>query len=387
VATSSLPPSGSGPGSGAKPASYGLSGSDSKSPARRAEAAQREAREVERDLEARVEHARQESAMALEKESARESSALEAERARGYAALRELQRAQASELARVRREGERDLAQIKNHYENATLDRQKKAETELAQLERQKEQAKTFEQSSGQMQQSEIKQTQALRLQALKESEERSFQSLSEGARKRQEQAQVNDSLSSQSLESDFQRRHQAIRSTQENTLNQINARAAEELRQTRESTSQKLAAYQTRQSDPFYKLHDLSAELTERDDAFVLTARIPEHERDRLSVSVQGDRLLLSGFRRNQEKLELSPGRAKSSSSFQSYTESFPLRVPVDAKSLSREFEGDTLVVTVPKRGLDTSYQVKSAQHHPTPERARVEAPKFPGNLPKPRA
>ncbi len=389
MATSGIPPTGPSRG-GANSVSYGLSDRDASTKdnqaAKRIEAANRAAREAEHESDAQVEHAHQQGQAALEHELASDQSAIENERSKSAGELRELQRAQTSELARVRREGERELTQLKSYYQDATYTAQKTGKSDLDALARNQAIAQAHEQSAAQAGQGDLKQSQRMRYEAQKASDDRKFSELNQGAAKRYEQAQANDAASALKLETDFKSRHQGISDAQNETINRLNTRANEEIRSIREGTSQKLAAYQSRQTDPFYKLHDLGAELSEKDDAFILTAKIPEHERERLSVSVQGDRLMLSGFRRNEEKLDLSEGRSRGTASFQSFTETFPLRVPVDAKLLTRAFEGDQLVVTIPKHALDSNYKSAKSTRPAPPERDRVEGPHFPTNLPEAR-
>ena len=86
----------------------------------------------------------------------------------------------------------------------------------------------------------------------------------------------------------------------------------------------------------------DICLGSRESDDAYVLTATIPSHEQHSVQVSVRGDRLVVSGARRSDEKEDLGPGRSVTTSSYQNYSESFPLTMPVEARMLRREFDGD---------------------------------------------
>ncbi len=125
--------------------------------------------------------------------------------------------------------------------------------------------------------------------------------------------------------------------------------------------------------------MQDMDAELQEYDHEFVLTATIPEHERKGLAVSVRGNEVVLSGNRRSSEKLDLGPGRVQNTSSFQTFSESFPINWPVDARSLTREFDGDQLIVRIPKKKTyePAPYKAKRV------ERAKLERPTFPENIP----
>ena len=82
-----------------------------------------------------------------------------------------------------------------------------------------------------------------------------------------------------------------------------------------------------------------------------MLTATIPEHEQKHVPVSVKGNQLVLSGYRRNEEKLELEPGRSQGTNAFQSFLETFPITWPVDANKMTREFEGISSPCGSPRR------------------------------------
>ncbi len=114
---------------------------------------------------------------------------------------------------------------------------------------------------------------------------------------------------------------------------------------------AQELASYDEEQKDPFYNTLDLHSRLEETQDSFILTAQLPDYEQQHLHASVQGDQLVLSGYRKNEEKQELSPGHLQSTASFQTFQETFPLHWPVEASKLSRETHPDRLIIRIPKK------------------------------------
>jgi hypothetical protein len=98
------------------------------------------------------------------------------------------------------------------------------------------------------------------------------------------------------------------------------------------------------------------------------------------VTVTLKGDNLVLSGTRRNEEKVELSPGHTQGTASYQSYSESFPLPFPVEARQLSKTFDGDMLIATIPKKN---QYAFEKPAK-PVPQRLKAERPKLPDNLPQ---
>ena len=89
----------------------------------------------------------------------------------------------------------------------------------------------------------------------------------------------------------------------------------------------------------------------------------------------------MLTGFRRNEEKLTAEPGHERGTNAYQSFSESFALGFPVEGKHLTREFSGERLTVIVPKAQSGQARARESTVKIPV--RATVERPSFPANLP----
>ena len=171
-----------------------------------------------------------------------------------------------------------------------------------------------------------------------------------------------------------FASRYRAHVADQESAINRLQGEAARKLDELRSGTSHKLSAYGERQADPFYKLLDLQARLEEESDHYVIRARIPEHEQAKVTVSVQGDRIVLTGSRRNEERQELEPGHIESTNAFQTFTESFPILWPVDTRGMTRHSDGDWLTVTLPKKS-----RAPAPHYQPPVGKIAVDRPRFP--------
>ena len=346
----------------------------------RIQAAKKRGDQAQVEADQHIEGIRDEYVKRSEAESFRNDAALEAQRTKGYERIREFQRANTTDESRLQRGGERDVAALKDHYRETIYSTSHQGEDQLRDLERkfvieQNEARKHFEDETAQ---TDARYQQ--RAKDLRESKETGI--AQQDAQTRQEYARLAESheLASEQANTRFDERFQSMETRHQETIDDVESRAGRQLRDIRADTSRKLAAYSLRQKDPFYQMLDIGAHLEERTDAYVLTAKIPEHERSNLQVSVRGNQVVLSGNRRNEEKLEHEPGRVQATSSFQVYTESFPLTYPVESKLLTKEFDGDTLIVTLPKKG---PFAEPSRMHPKTIERARAERPQFPGNLP----
>jgi HSP20 family molecular chaperone IbpA len=165
----------------------------------------------------------------------------------------------------------------------------------------------------------------------------------------------------------------------QKEILDEVNRSASNQVKAIQKNTMDKIAAYSSRQSDPFYRMKRFGADLYEGHNEYVLEARIPEHEQSKVSVSVRGDQLVLSNYRQNQDRRDEGNGHVQTTASYQTVTESFPLYHPVDPRGITKEFEGDTMIVRIPKKARDNRPPLHKSNLQ---GRVRVEPPKFPANL-----
>ena len=334
---------------------------------------------AERELQTQLDHQRDDFSTQSTKESDRESASLETERQKGYKAILEMQRAQSAELARIRRQGEHDQEQMNEYYRNSTISSEHDGKSKLTNLQNSHARQSDYEKKTAQNEFDLSRVEHARQMSALQETQEQQVGNITQSSVKLNKALKDNSEKQSQIEQKQFEDRYQNLVAEHDQTLNTINSTAGKKIEEIRQDTSQRLDAYASRQNDPFYKMMVVNASVDEKDDSYVLTATIPEHEQQHVNVSVRGNQLVISGYRRNEEKLELEPGHRQGSASFQSYSESFPLPWPVESHLLSKEFSGNTLIARVPKK---TSAQ--APQHHAAaPTRIRQSRPVFPDNIP----
>jgi len=357
---------------------------------------QRRASEAEREASRRISQAYEqtkdaEAAARVEIEKTRDSferqyvtqaandeAALERQKTKGYEAVRDLQRNQQAELRRLRRDGEKDLASLQEYYRNNTYNTERKGKQDLQELQGTNHRRIEFERSNAGLEFDQLQSANTQKLQHAREQHLVQLEQLKEGSRRHYEQVKESTLEADQMAEKKFRETYESHLAQQQETLDSVQSKAKVKLDEIRENTSAKLAAYATRQGDPFYKIVDMDASLRDRGDHYVLTATIPEHEQEHVSVSIKGNNIVLSVRRTNEETQELARGRNRSTSSFQAFHESFPLKWPVEGREVRREFHGDRLVVIVPKK----NEHAFAEPEHRKPEKVRVEAPHFPENL-----
>jgi HSP20 family molecular chaperone IbpA len=379
-------------GVGGKSARSALRGDTGEEAARAAQLATREASKQIEAAAKSVDTARSEAENQIsqihdqydarsEVELAREEAAFDNQRLKGYERLKDLKLAQEKEMRRIRRDGEREKDQLSNYYLDASYETRRSGDEKLREL--MSVQGRTVENAQA-TKNDDVKLAQDTfhrQYEEVRDRNEKSLAKLTEDTAVSYERIKNNSMEATEKADSSYRDSYESRLKQTTETLNDLDKRAAEGIREVRRDTSQKLSAYSSRQSDPFYRMLDLNAQLEDSGDHYTFTATIPEHEQSHVSVSVKGNQLVLSGSRRSEEKLEIEPGRTQGTNAFQSYLETFPIAWPVDAARLSRQFEGDQLTVKVPKK---TEYGYKSnAQDKAQVARAKVERPNFPANLP----
>lgn len=316
-----------------------------------------------------------------EEEYARAEAAFEKQRLKGYEQLKELKRSQDAEMSRVRRESERNLDKLNHYYTDTTYNTQRAGDEKLREIEVQ--QARTVERARQNKNEDSTLETDQFRRQyeELKTGHEEKLAKLQTDNTKEYDRIRETTNEATEKAHETFTSKYQEKLKTNDEVLLDLENRASEGIREVRRDTTQKLAAYSSRQNDPFYRMLDMNVKVKDDGDHLVLTATIPEHEQKHVSVSVKGNQLVLTGYRRSEEKLDLEPGRSQGTNAYQSFLETFPITWPVDANKMTREFDGDQLTVRVPKKN-DFAYH-SEAQAKVQPPRARLERPHFPENLP----
>ncbi len=125
----------------------------------------------------------------------------------------------------------------------------------------------------------------------------------------------------------------------------------AKQLNATKKDFIKDAGKYLDRESDPFYRLEDRNSHMQETSNFYIVKAFVPEHEKENVKVSVQKDKVTISGQRSFQDKVEDDDsGKITSSSSFQSFREEFPFSEPVITQGMTRERDGDWVIFEIPK-------------------------------------
>jgi HSP20 family molecular chaperone IbpA len=346
--------------------------------------AKHQADEVAQNIERRSNAQRAEGNARLETERGYIREQMEKTKAEGYQQLRELKRRTDAEVAIVGRDGERALEEVEEHYQHEVDETTKKGAK--AARDAYQRNLREFEKQDA------LVKAQREAYQEIHGAEMRTLQKMHEDARTTQTEKARNENAelrrkvedSRLTAEKEFKEQFSRTVGQHEDSLNQLNRRAGKQLEELRNDGALKLATYESRQEDPFYRMVNLDAELSDAGDTFVLRARVPRHEQDNVKAQVQGQQIVVTGARRSQDQVQLGEGRARSSSSYQTFREVFPIDWPVEASTVLREAKGDELIFTFSKRTgmVDPETGRKKPLESQPFSRHRAPRPDFPEGL-----
>lgn len=369
-----------------------MSVSSSSGPQARAAAAERDAnrriaraeqsvKETQAQVEARTEQMRDQFERQYANQSVRSAELLENERSKTYQAIGELKKNQNDQLKQSRKAGDDALEKTQAHYRGKVYKTERQGVEQLQELQSYQSRIEKAARQEGELAQNKIQTENEIQAARLRADGEQRAETLKTTYKAEVDRLQETTAAARQHAEARYNENYESTLTEGQKRIDELLDRTTGQLQQLRADTSAKLSAYANRARDPFYKIMDLSASLQDRGSQYVITARIPEHEQKHVSVSVKGDHVIISGYRSNQEKLDLGEGRTKSSAAHQTFTETLPLSHPVEPTQMTKEFRGDQLIVTVQKR---PTYGAKPQHRKPALDKPRVSRPQFPENLGK---
>ncbi|MEN9724271.1 MAG: hypothetical protein RJB38_2257 [Pseudomonadota bacterium] len=347
--------------------------------------AQQQAQESVDEIERRSVELRAKSESALKLEQERIEQQLKAQRESSYAQIREMKVRSENEIARTRDEGDHLKKDLEQFYEKQLKDTESGSAKAVREAYLRNQRALQYDDLRTQNERKLLRARHEAEIADLEKRHEDKRSSHLNQALEAQEQLRSRVGEEQLKSQKHFGDRYQNTIREHQASLDRLNTDANRKLQELRHESTQKLAAYERRAEDPFYRMVNLDAEVRETDEAFILTAQVPEHEQAHVRATVQGNQIVISGSRRNEDQQNLGNGRARSTSSYQTFRESFPIDWPVNGAETLREAQGETLTFTFPKRaGMrdPETGQKKSLEYQSELSRSRAPRPDFPKDL-----
>ncbi len=101
--------------------------------------------------------------------------------------------------------------------------------------------------------------------------------------------------------------------------------------------------------SDPFYQVLKTETTLADEGRFFVVETKVPEKDRDNVDVRIHKDRVVVSGKREFNDRLE-DGDRRLTTNNYQTFREEVKLPQPVDEKSFTKTYDNGVLRLKIAK-------------------------------------
>ncbi len=109
------------------------------------------------------------------------------------------------------------------------------------------------------------------------------------------------------------------------------------------------IGKYSAQKEDPFYRFNQARARVSETERHYIISADVPEHEKDNVKLYVRDDKAVISGARRFKDQIDEPNGRI-STANYQTFRQEIPLERPVHEKLVERNWENGVLTLKIPK-------------------------------------
>jgi HSP20 family molecular chaperone IbpA len=342
---------------------------------KRIQTAQNRVHQAELQKEQQLANLRDEFQKQYISEEAREEALLEAQHLKGYENLKDLNRKQNENLHNTRTEGEDRLGKLSGYYRDMIYSTEQKGFQDLKDIESKNQLMLETTAKSGTELYNSANDSNTNNLEALTHQFEDRQHEIKQNQERDLNRTRSTGQVARQLAEEKYEDQFIKLKTTHQEQIKNLESNANLQIESIRQETADKLTTYKNRQADPFYKMLNLNAKLFESDDGYMLKLRVPEYEQKDLSVVIKGENLVVMGQRRNEEIINLGRGVIQGTSAYQSYHQSFPLAWPVNANRLSKEMDGDLVIVRVPKKNQFAGKELGKMK--PPPSQIRAQFPK----------
>lgn len=346
----------------------------------RIQKANQKVKQAEVEAQAQIEEQRDRFERRYQGESAVAEGRLEDMKSKNYEQLRKMKHQSDIESQRIKRTVEAESAKLRENYEQINEQIAREGEKKFRDTTIKNHQLISAEQRKAMDQLDTVRALNTQTLLNLQNEKEIALNQLTNEAQKKHKALEEKTIVAAEQDQLAYADKYESAVKGHRNALQTVESDAKAHLDAKKLAYQRRIDAYSNSRSDPFYQPVTINAQMSDNDDHFVITANIPANEQNQVSITMKGDtELVIAGHRRAEEKIE-KDGHTRTTSSYQTYSESIPLNWPVDPKGMTREWDGDRIIVRLPKQTFDASAPKRPKR---TIANARMERPQFPKDLP----
>ena len=340
--------------------------------------AQKEARAAKEEGEQKVKDIKDYYVELAKKEGEQGNKSLDQQKTRTYEQIRQMKQLHSQQQKRSQEEFKVQSNELNHHHNNQLDHLRKNFDHELSSRRETYKNALDHEadRSAERIESSKTANNEFLK--TLNENFDRNQNKLSKAYDNQIERIKNNQQVVIKKEKNRNEREYSKLLDQHQKQLHQTQEKLNQQISKAQQDSSRKLSNYETQQDDDFYKMRTFDSQLTETNDEFILTANIPKHEQAHFYGSVRGNQLVIGGYRKHEEKRDDQVGHEQRTSSYQSYSQSYPLHHSVDANKLSREYRDHQVIIRVPK----TSGYSPRELNIKTPDKVQSTKPELPENI-----
>jgi HSP20 family molecular chaperone IbpA len=340
------------------------------------------AREQEKELEEQTETKRQQHAERMARETAKNEGELAASRDKHNERLQDLRHRFNQAEGDLRRTAEKNVRVTSERLDDQFNDLTHNGEKRNRELASRLNNQEDYERLASRNRLESLRRDNHQQLESTVKLHQDKMKDIYKANDKKFNELRTNHEQATEKATDHFEQRLKTTLDVNEQLLRRIDSDAADKLESLRSSNTERLDAYRDTRRDPFYRSIELRASLSEAKDGYVLTARIPKHEQKNISINVRGNQIVLTGKRQSTERIDGKPGETLETSNYQSFSKTFPITWPVEPTYLTKEFVGDTLIVSIPKKEFWEANPILR-ERKIKPDQAKANRPNFPSDLP----
>lgn len=152
-------------------------------------------------------------------------------------------------------------------------------------------------------------------------------------------------------VKKNFEDKYSKIREKHLSQMKNLKNIISEDLNQTISNYSLNKKIVEDKGQDYFYRIENLTPIITEETDSYIIRMRIPEHEKDHVSISGRGKRKIRISMDRNyREEFTDGMGMKSSSKKYETTSKEIGFADIIDYKNINKKYENGELIFTLKK-------------------------------------
>ncbi len=117
-----------------------------------------------------------------------------------------------------------------------------------------------------------------------------------------------------------------------------------------KDSFSKKKEMVESKNTDPFYNVGKLSPTMKETPDSYIVSLKVPDHERENITISPRNRYIKITYHRKHSDRVEEQDGTSHTSKRTELMTKQFPTEAILNHKGVTQKYEDGVLKFKVLK-------------------------------------